>query len=82
MKQKNARYAVGLQRLDAKKREVKIEKLFDAFHNPIYVSILPQAPLPYRLPHNIEQSSMRYTVGPCWLSILNVAVYTCSSQTP
>ena len=24
--------------------------------------------------NNIEQSSMRYTVGPCWLSILNIAV--------
>ena len=40
------------------------------------VSILSQAPLPSRLPHNIEQSSMCCTVGPCWLSILNTAVYT------
>ena len=37
---------------------------------PIHVSILPQTPLPSRLPHNTEQSSMCYTVGPCWLSIL------------
>ena len=35
-----------------------------------------------RLPHNIEQSSLRYTVGPCWLSILNIAVCVCPSQTP
>ena len=28
-------------------------------------SIVPQAPLPARLPHNIEQSSMCCTVGPC-----------------
>ena len=40
----------------------------------IHVSILPQTPLPSRLPHNIEQSSQCYTVGPCWLSILNIAV--------
>ena len=36
----------------------------------IHVSILPQTPLPSRLPHNIEQSSLCCTVGPCWLSIL------------
>ena len=35
------------------------------------VSILLQTPLPFRLPHNIEQSSLCYSVGPCWLSILN-----------
>ena len=33
-----------------------------------------------RLPHSIKQSSMCYTVGPCWLSILNIAVCTCPSQ--
>ena len=33
----------------------------------IRVSILPLTPLPSRLPHNIEQSSLCYTVGP-WLS--------------
>ena len=30
----------------------------------INVSILPQTPLPSRLPHNFEQSSLCYTVGP------------------
>ena len=35
-----------------------------------------------RLPHNIEQNSLCYTVGPCWLSILNIAVCICPSQTP
>ena len=48
----------------------------------IHVSILPQSPFSSRLPHNIEQSSMCYTVGPCWLSILNIEMYTCLSQTP
>ena len=48
----------------------------------IHISILPQTPLPSRLPHNIEKSFLCYTVGPCWLSILNVTVYTCPSQTP
>ena len=46
----------------------------------IHVSILPQTPLPSRLPHNIEQSSLCYRVGPCQLSILYIAVYTCPSQ--
>ena len=48
----------------------------------IHVSILPQIPLPSRLLHNIERSSLCYTAGPCWLSILNTAVCTCSSPTP
>ena len=39
----------------------------------IHVSFLPQTPLPSRLPHNTEQSSLCYTVGPCWLPILNIA---------
>ena len=42
----------------------------------MHVSILPQTPLPSRLPHNIEQSSLCYTVGPCWLSFLNIAVHS------
>ena len=46
----------------------------------ICVSILPQTPLLSRLPYNIEQSSMCYIVGPCWLSILNRAVCTCPSE--
>ena len=41
---------------------------------PIY--ILPQTSLPSSLPHNIEQSSIYYTVGLCWLSLLNIAVCT------
>ena len=43
----------------------------------IDVSILFQILFPIRLLHNIEQSSLCYTVGPCWLSILNTAVCTC-----
>ena len=42
-------------------------------HVPIPFQIL----LPFRLLHNIEQSSLCYTVGPCWLCILNTAVWTC-----
>ena len=48
----------------------------------IHVSILPQTPVPSRLPHNIEQSSLCCAVGLCWLSILNIAVCTCPSQAP
>ena len=39
----------------------------------IHASILPRIPLPSRLPHGIEQSLMYYRVGPCGLSILNIA---------
>ena len=45
----------------------------------IHVSILPQIPLLSRLPHNSEQTSLCYKVGPCWLSILNTALCTCPS---
>ena len=31
---------------------------------------------PFRLLKCIEQHSLSYTVGPCWLSILNTAVVT------
>ena len=46
----------------------------------IYISILPQTPLPSRLPHNIKKSSICYIVGLYWLSILNISVCTCLSQ--
>ena len=39
----------------------------------IRVSTLPQTPLPSRLPHDTEQSSLSFTVGPCWISVLNTA---------
>ena len=42
----------------------------------------PELPFPSRLQHNVKQSFLCYTVGPCWFSILNIAVYTCRSQTP
>ena len=42
----------------------------------IHVSILFQILFPFRLLHNIEQSSLCYRVGPYWLCILNIAVYT------
>ena len=54
---------------------VSVEQQRDsAIH--IHVSILPQTPLPSRLPHGIEQHSLCYKVGACWLSILNIAVCT------
>ena len=42
--------------------------------------IPPKMPLPSRLPHNVEQSSLCYTVGPFWLSILYLTVCTYGSQ--
>ena len=41
-----------------------------------HIAILSQTPLPSRLPHNVEKSSMRYTVGSYRLSVLNIAVHT------
>ena len=46
----------------------------------IHVAFLSQTPLQSRLPYNIEQSSKCYTVGPCWFSILIIAVFTCPYQ--
>ena len=40
-----------------------------------HISILFQVLFPFRLLQNIEQSSLCYTVGPCWLSILNLCIY-------
>ena len=48
----------------------------------IHVFILFHILFPFRWLQNIEQSSLCYTLGPCWLSILNIAVCTCQSQTP
>ena len=46
----------------------------------IHGSILPQTPLPPKLPQNTEKSSLYYTVGACWLCILNIAVHTSLSN--
>ena len=35
----------------------------------IHISILFQILFPFRLLQDIEQSSLCYTVGPCWLSV-------------
>ena len=48
----------------------------------LHVSILFQILFPFRLLKNIEQSSLCYEVGPCWLPILNITVCTCESQPP
>ena len=48
----------------------------------IHISILFQILFPFGLLQNTEQSSLCYTVGPCWLSILNIVVCIWQSQTP
>ena len=50
----------------------------------IHVPILFQILFPFRLLQNIEQSSLCHTVGPCWLSILNIVVWICmeTQKTP
>ena len=40
----------------------------------IHVSIPFHILFPFRLLQNIEQSPLCYTIGPCWLSVLNIAV--------
>ena len=47
-----------------------------------HVCTLFQVLFPFKLLQSIEQSSLGYTVGPCWLSILCILVCTCQSQTP
>ena len=47
----------------------------------IDVSILFQILFLFTLLQSIEQSSLCYTVGPCWLSILKIAACTRQSQT-
>ena len=46
----------------------------------MHVSILSQILFTVRLLCNVEQSSLWYTIDPCWLSILNIAVCTCQSD--
>ena len=46
-----------------------------------HVYIRPFSP-PVQAAHNTEQSSLCCTLGPCWLSILSIAVCTCPCQTP
>ena len=48
----------------------------------IQVSIIFQILFPFSLLQNNEQSSLCCTVGPCWLSIVYIAVCVCQSQTP
>ena len=48
----------------------------------IHVSVRFQILFSFRLLQSVEQSSLCYPVGPRWLSILNIAVCTCQSQTP
>ena len=42
----------------------------------IHVSMVFQILFPFRLLQNIEQSPLCYMVRPCWLSVLNVTLYT------
>ena len=60
---------------------VLVSALVQQSDSVIHVSILFQILFPVRLLQNIEQSSLCYTVDPCWLSVLNIAVCTCQSQT-
>ena len=43
-------------------------------------TLLFQIPFPFRLLQNIEQSSLCYIVGPCWLSVFKIVVCTCQHR--
>ena len=46
----------------------------------IYTYILVQTLFPVRLLQNIEEKSLCYTPGPCWLSILNMKMKVLVAQ--
>ena len=49
----------------------------------MYISIFFFVIFPhYSLLQDIEYSSLCYTVGPCWLSVLYILVCICQYQTP
>ena len=48
----------------------------------LQTSMLFQTLFLFMLLQNTESSSLCYTAGPCWLSVLKIAVCTCQSQTP
>ena len=72
-------FCIGVQLVDNVVLVSGEQRRDSAIH--IHVSNLPQSPFPSRLPHDIEQSSIRSRVGP-WFSIVNIAVCTRPSQTP
>ena len=45
-------------------------------------TILLKILFPFKLLQSTKQSFLCYTVGPCWLSILNIAVFSYQFQTP
>ena len=47
-----------------------------------HVSICFRILFPSRSLQSIEDSSLYYTIGPCWLSIFYIVVCVCSSQAP
>ena len=70
----NFLFSMGIQPVSSEHRRDSVIHL--------HIAMLPQTSLPSRIPCNIEQSSTGYRAGPCWLSILNLAVCTCPSQMP
>ena len=46
-------------------------KTFSLHFKTIFKNILSEILFHYRLLQDIEHSSLRYTVGPCWLSFPN-----------
>ena len=48
----------------------------------LYIHLFFSNYFPIRFSQNIQQSSLCYTVGTCWLSILNIIMCTCQFQFP
>ena len=61
---------------------VSFRRMAERFIIHIHICILFQILFLFGLLQVIEQNSLWYTVGPCWLSILNTIVCTRQSQTP
>ena len=71
----NFLFCIGVQLIDNVVLVSGVQQSDSVIH--IHVSILFHILFSIRLLQNTEQSSLCYTVGPCWLSILHIAVYTC-----
>ena len=76
----NFLFCIGVQLINNVVSVSGVQQSNSVIH--IHISILLQILFPFRLLQNTEQSSPYYTVGPFWLSILNIAVCTCQYQTP
>ena len=65
-------FYIGLELINNVVMVLGVQQSDSVIH--IHVSILFQIIFPFRLLQNNEQNTLCYSVDPCWLSILNIAV--------